>query len=137
MVAPLAEGNERHRVCRPQPRGERFRSVAREGRHRDRPDLGASHQPDRGLRHHRQKKPHPIALANAERGEAGGDPLLLGAEFSIAHLAPCAAVALASDRDATRGARVSGVALDAMGGNVQLPANEPSRKRLPGAVVDV
>ena len=66
-----------------QPGRDGLRSEAGEDRHRDRADLGARQERDDGLRHHRQKQPDRVALADAQARECIGQPAGLGVQLGV------------------------------------------------------
>ena len=88
-----------------QPRGERLRPVAGEGRHADRADLGAGHQRYRRLGDHGHEEADAVAFANAEAQQAARNALDLGAELAKGDLPTRAAVAFVDDRRARRQSR--------------------------------
>jgi hypothetical protein len=117
-----------------QPRGDGLRAVAGEARRVHRADAGHGEHRDGGLGGHGQEDPDGIAGADAQSLQRIGEPVDLGVQLPERERAHAAVLGLADDGwlVATRGE----VAIDAVGGEVQLAAEKPARPREPARHVE-
>ena len=109
-----------------QPLGDRRRGEAGEDRHLHRADVGACVRGDRDLGRHRQVDRDAVAGLDAEPDERLGELRDLARELGERERAPRAVLAQADRRDVV-GVRSGRPAVDAVPGDVELPADEPGR----------
>jgi hypothetical protein len=91
----------------------------------DRADPGARQHRDGGLRDHRQVDRHPVAATHAQGAEGIGGPLDLPGQVPVGQHPPIARLPLPDDRRLVAPGAAK-VAIQAVGADVELAADEPS-----------
>ena len=127
-------GDQRDRAGVRQPSGDGGRAEAGEDRHGDRADLADRVERRHHLDAHRQEQPDGLALRDAARQQRVGDPVGQRLQLGVGDGAHLAVLALGDHRRVV--GPLAGVAVDAVGRQVDPAAAEPGRPHRPARVVE-
>ena len=109
-----------------EPGRDRLRTEAGEDRHGDRADLGARQKRDHRFRDHRQEQPDGIAPADSQPLERVREPAGLGVQLGVSEPAALPLLSFPDDGRVVA-ARGPSMAVEAVVGQIDLPADKPAR----------